>query len=275
MVRQYVHHLIALSLGLQVAWGVALSEGRGVAETSGPTATAQQFAYLPLIQQTCAPVELVQDGGFEAGLPNPAWQTSSNVFSDILDDTPDPAPHGGAWKAWLGGDDLIQESLWQTITVPAGTVGLQVSYWWRVDTFETVHPYDTLEVQIRDAAGNPVQTLETLTDGDAGPDWQQSVFTVTQSYAGQTIQLVFVGQTDDSNPTSFFVDDVSVLKTCPAGLAADVTGDCRVTAEDLQETAAHWRETRGSACYAEPYDQDGNGRIDVVDVMQVAAQWQP
>jgi len=240
---------------------------------STATTRGDAAVYLPLIAGGCIPVELIQDGGFEAGLPNPAWQTSSNVLSDILDNTPDPAPHAGIWKAWLGGGDLVQESLWQELSVPPGVRGLKVSYWWRVDTFETAHPFDTLEVQIRDAAGNPLQILETLTDGDAGPDWQQSVFTVTQSYAGQTIQLAFVGQTDDSYPTSFFVDDVSVLKTCPAGLAADVTGDCQVTVEDLQETVAHWRETRGSACYAEPYDQDGNGRIDVVDMMRVAAQW--
>lgn len=164
--------------------------------------------------RACAPVAPIQDGGFEAGLPNPAWQTSSNVSSDILDDTPDPSSHDGTWKAWLGGDDQVQESLWQTITVPPGAGGLQVGYWWRVSTLESTHPFDTLTVQIRDANGNLLETLETLTDGDAASDWQQSDFVIT-AYAGQTIQLAFVAETDDTNPTSFFVDDVSVLKTCP------------------------------------------------------------
>lgn len=169
--------------------------------------------YLPLVARDCTPVELIQDGGFEAGLPNPAWQTTSNVFSDILDDLPDPPPHTGSWKAWLGGDNLVQETLWQALGVPNGVAGLTVSYWWRVDTFEPSHPFDTLQVQLRDADGSPLQTLETLSDGDASQTWQQSSFTVT-GYAGQTIQLAFVAQTDDTNPTSFFVDDVSVLATC-------------------------------------------------------------
>ncbi|RME43170.1 MAG: hypothetical protein D6791_16095, partial [Chloroflexi bacterium] len=156
-------------------------------DAAGESATpaTDWYAYLPLVQRTCAPAELLEDGGFEAGLPNPVWQTSSNVFSSILDDTPVPAPHSGTWKAWLGGDNLVQESLWQTINVPAGVAGLQVSYWWRVDTFEPTHPFDTLDVQIRDASGTPLQTLETLSDGNAGPIWQQSTFTLT-GYAGQT-----------------------------------------------------------------------------------------
>ena len=246
------------------------------ASASATTPTGGLTAYLPLIQTSCAPVQLLQDGGFEAGLPSPVWQTSSNVFSDILDDLPVPAPHSGTWKAWLGGDNLVQESLWQVLNIPAGVVGLEVSYWWRVSTFETTHPFDTLKVQIRDAAGNPLETLETLTDGNASSVWQQSTFVVT-GYAGQTIQLAFVAQTDDTNPTSFFVDDVSVVKTCPAGLAADVTGDCKVNIVDIQEVAAHWGVVQGSACYAEPYDLANAGasagRIDAADVQQVAGQW--
>lgn len=257
-------------IGVSLLW-LMLNTGPAVSASVGATTPAGDLtAYLPLIQNTCAPVELLQDGGFEAGLPNPAWQTSSNVFSDVLDDT--PPTHTGTWKAWLGGDNLLQERLWQVFNVPSGVAGLKVNYWWRVDTFETNHPFDTLEVQIRDAAGTPLQTLETLTDGDAGPTWQQSTFTLA-GYAGQTIQLAFAAQTDDTNSSSFFLDDVHVYKTCPSGLAADITGDCWVNILDIQEIAAHWGEARGTACYAEPYDQDGDGSVGMPDLAQVAGQW--
>lgn len=219
--------------GLQVLYSsvVLLSLWLGLTPPTGASTVGRLqnnfLLYLPYVAhsaaaQSCAPVELVRDGGFEAGLPNPAWQTSSNMFSDILDNTPAPVPHAGSWKAWLGGDDNVQESLWQELAVPPGEGSLRVSYWWQVDTLEMAqHPFDTLEVQIRDAAGNPLQTLEALSDGNAGPTWQQSVFTVTQTYAGQTIQLAFVGQTDGSNPTSFFLDDVSVVRLCPTGQAGN------------------------------------------------------
>ncbi len=184
----------------------------------GTQAAASGTIYLPYIAnatQRCVPEELIRDGSFEAGVPNPAWQVSSNVYSDILDDTPIPPAHSGNWKAWMGGDNRVQEALWQTFTVPADGAGLAVSYWWRVDTFETTHPFDTLEVQIRDANGNRLQVLELLTDGDAGPSWNQSTIAVS-GHAGQTIQIAFVAQTDDTHPTSFFIDDVSVRKTCVA-----------------------------------------------------------
>lgn len=208
--------LLGLVLAVWLAWLVpSLNPTAGVS-TTVRAQTSNSRIYLPLVLRGCTPVELIQDGGFEAGLPNPVWQTSSNMFSDILDDTPNPPPHTGNWKAWLGGDNLIQETLWQTFTVPPDVLSLQISYWRWIDTFETSHPFDTLEVQLRDAAGTPLQTLEILTDGDAASGWQQSVLTITPAYAGQTLQLAFVAQTDDSNPTSFFLDDISVLKTCSA-----------------------------------------------------------
>jgi len=218
-------------------------------------------------------VELLQDGGFEAGLPNPVWQTSSNISSDILDDTPMPAAHSGNWKAWMGGANGVQERLWQEFAVPAGVMGLKISYWWQVSTFEDrLGPFDTLTVQIRDSAGNLLQTLEALDNGDASTQWQQSTFTVN-GYGGQTVQLAFVADTDGTNPTSFFIDDVSVLKTCPAGLTADVTGDCKVNIIDIEEAAAHLNESRGSACYAAPYDQNDNGLVEIADLQTMANQW--
>ncbi|MFQ5343626.1 MAG: choice-of-anchor J domain-containing protein, partial [Anaerolineae bacterium] len=192
--------LVSALIGLLAATTFALA----------PTATARP-ASAPL--DGCLPADLVQDGGFEAGLPNPVWQTSSNVFSDILDDTSDPAPRTGIWKAWMGGDNLVQESLWQTFSVPADVAGLEIRYWWRVDTRETSHPFDTLQVEIRDTNSNVLQMLETLTDGNAGAIWQESAFTLT-GYAGQTIQIAFEAQTDGTGPTNFLLDDVSVLGSC-------------------------------------------------------------
>ena len=241
--------------------------------------TRRQEVRSARVQSTCAPVQLIQDGGFEAGTTATPWQTQSSIFSSILDDSPNPAAHSGTWKAWMGGADNVTESLWQSFTVPAGVLGLKIKYWWRVDTLESTHPFDFLEVWLRDAAGAKLgtQPLETLTDGDASSTWQQSSLSVNTSYANQTIQLAFLVTTDPRNPTSFFIDDVSVYKTCPAGLAADVTGDCKVSITDIQEIAAHWGETNGSACYAEPYDQvnagASAGRIDAQDISQAIAQW--
>ncbi len=210
-----------LLLGIWLGIGALLptwSQASGLAEAPQAGSTGTGVLYLPYISgsnasQRCTPEELIRDGGFEAGTPSAVWQVQSNVYSDILDDTPVPPAHGGDWKAWMGGDNRVQESLWQAFTVPSDGAGIRVSYWWRVDTFETSHPFDTLQVQIRNAAGNPLRTLEVLTDGDLSTEWQQSTFSVS-GYAGEKLQLSFQAQTDDTNPTSFFIDDVSVQKLC-------------------------------------------------------------
>lgn len=196
--------VLVCALAQLLTWG-----GSVKANSNGPI---KPQAFVPIVY-ACQPVQLMLDGGFEAGLPSAAWQTSSSVFSDILDDSADPAAHSGSWKAWLGGSDSVTETLRQTFTIPAGSGPVQVSYWWRVSTLETNHPFDELSVEIRDTLSNTLQTLEILTDGDADSNWQQSVFTLPAAYAGQTVQLVFVATTDDSSPTSFFIDDVSILTT--------------------------------------------------------------
>lgn len=255
-----------LILGLLLAVPVLGASGNVAPVTTG------SVAYLPLVQRLCAPVELLQDGGFEAGSPNPVWQTRSNVSSSILDNTPGLA-HSGNWEAWLGGDNNVQESLWQEFSVPAGVQGLQISYWWQVSTVEDrLGPFDTLKVQIRDTSGSPLQDLAVRDNGDATPQWQQGTFTV-RGYGGQTIQLAFVASTDGTNPTSFFIDDVSVLKTCPNGLTTDVTGDCKVNVIDIEEVAAHLGVGQNDACYASPYDQNNSGVIEIGDVQTIASQW--
>ena len=186
---------------------------------NAPSAGAQGPGpiFLPYIAANC-PKLLVQDFSFETGLPNASWATTSTVASGILDNSSIPSPnptHNGAWKAWLGGSDSVQESLWQTMTVPASTTGLQVSFWRRVSTQES-NPLinDRLDVQIRNSSGVVLETLYNLFDGDAGTTWVQHTLIPSSSYAGQTIQLAFFAMTDSADPTSFFIDDVIVTAAC-------------------------------------------------------------
>ncbi len=214
MPRRSLPYMIVICSSLFVIGFVSALTRQSV---SGVHATGSTpiLVFLPVITRQCATTQLLQDGDFEAGLPNPYWKTASNRSSSILDNSSIPQPnptHSGAWKAWLGGDNNVQESLWQTITVPSGTASLQVSIWWLVNTNEpSPLVNDRLDVQLRDATSATIlATLYTLYDGDANTVWQQKVIS-TSPYAGQTIQIAFVADTDASNPTNFFIDDVSVM----------------------------------------------------------------
>lgn len=87
-------------------------------------------------------VELVRDGGFEAGTPNPAWVESDNMDSagTPLCSTKTCAtnagwsgPRTGKWWTWFGGFSLLPlfkhtASVAQTVTIPAG-VPSRLTFW--------------------------------------------------------------------------------------------------------------------------------------------------
>ncbi len=214
MKREGTSWLLLLSLPLLAGLVMLYLTDTPTVRAQGPTPLR---IFFPMIAAGC-PRSLIQDSGFEAGLPNASWATTSTVASAILDSSSIPAPiptHNGSWKAWLGGNDLIQESVWQTMTVPAFTTGLQLVFWRRVSTQEpSPLTNDRLDVQIRDNSGTPLETLDTLWDGDAGTVWAQHTLAPVGNYAGQTIQITFIARTDSTNPTSFFIDDVSIQAAC-------------------------------------------------------------
>ncbi len=198
-------------LFIVVAIGIAFS-------LISPNVAAGQYSYyafLPIVRFECAPAELVSDGSFEAGLPNSHWFISSSVGSDVLDDTAIPPAWHGSWKAWLGGDDSVHEVLSQTIYIPPVVSQLHVRYWQQISTIDGGGS-DVLSLTLRSAAGVPLQVLDWLTDQQAGTTWQQRAITIpATSYAGQSLQLVFEAVNDSSFPTSFFIDNVSIIATCP------------------------------------------------------------
>jgi kumamolisin len=55
-----------------------------------------------------------------------------------------------------------------------------------------------------------LRTIATYTDGSPTGSWLHATGDLS-AYAGQTVQLALVGTNDSSYPTSFYVDDVSLL----------------------------------------------------------------
>jgi hypothetical protein len=155
---------------------------------------------------TPTPTTLVQNGDFEAGATG--WTTTPGV---ITNDQTQP-PHGGQFKAWLGGYGVVHtDRLSQQVTLPATTTGVTFSLFLRISTEEqtTTQPYDKLVVQVV-GSNNQTTTLATFSNLDAGPEYHQQVFNLTP-FRGQTIRIVLVATEDNGSWTNFVVDDAAIV----------------------------------------------------------------
>ncbi|GCE24443.1 immune inhibitor A [Dictyobacter kobayashii] len=178
--------------------------------TPHPTVTpTPQPTITPTPQPTITPTptpsgNLLQNGGFENG--SSPWVESSSGGYEIVDSS---NPHTGSSEAYLCGYNNCQDSIYQTVTLPASSTSDVLSYYWYVNTTETTHSYDFLSIQVRNTSGTVLGTLQKLSDGSTTDSWQSSSYDIS-AYKGQKVQIAFVATNGSKNPTDFYVDDVAL-----------------------------------------------------------------
>jgi kumamolisin len=171
--------------------------------TNTPTAT-------PKPTSTTGPgSQLVVNGGFESG--QSPWSESSRGGYQIVDPT---NPHAGADSAYLCGYNSCSDAIWQAVTLPSSFSKVTLGYWYYSDTAESGSTcYDYFYSRIRTAAGSTITTPQTSCNYGATNGWVYKTFDVTSalsSYKGQSVQVYFLGTTDGSLTSDFFVDDVTL-----------------------------------------------------------------
>lgn len=178
-------------------------------------------APLPVVRPATKPaaplINVVNDGGFELGTPNPYWNESSSNFGTPLCTVAlcggsggGTGPHAGSWWAWFGGIDLQEiSSLDQDVTIPEGTTTL--SFW--------------LEIPAVNTSGFLALYLDSdelfrVTEADAPiyDPYTQVVLDVSAYADGGVHNLQFFSITDPgAGPLNFFVDDVVIDVTGSLG----------------------------------------------------------
>jgi len=165
--------------------------------------------------------QLITDGGFESatksGLTAPGWTATTNISGRNVIVVKGPYPHSGQNYASLGGSNNENDTLTQTITVPAGTASAPLTFWVNITTQETNgKSYDYLYVEIHNTSGTLLATPLTLSNLNSSSDnntlgvYFQPASVDLSSYAGKTIEVVFHATTDYEKTTTFLIDDVSV-----------------------------------------------------------------
>lgn len=155
----------------------------------------------------------VWNGDFEEFVDGKAryWTTSSADAYPLADGTWFASGHYGAYLGgydrWESDDDRLSQSIY----IPSDALSANLTYRWYMRTEET-HPsnqYDFLRIRLRDLSDNLVATLDTVSNQSPRDTWQTAMFDLSP-YAGQSLKLSLEADNDVSNPTSFFVDDVSL-----------------------------------------------------------------
>jgi hypothetical protein len=156
--------------------------------------------------------EQVQDGGFEAGSPNPSWSESSTNFgtplctSGLCGVGGGTGPHSGNWWAWFGGIAAVEEgAVSQSVVIPVGTTTMT---WWQECPVTSGAAADYMEVNID---GN--QEYEILgNDASCGVvGYAQESIDISAYADGAAHSIEFHSQVFGSGTTNFFVDDVSII----------------------------------------------------------------
>jgi hypothetical protein len=175
----------------------------------GPTAVQRSAKELQDMQAS-ATADVVQDGSFEAGTPNPFWNESSTNFGTPLCDVPGcgtgtgTGPLTGAWWAWFGGIAAYESgNVSQSVTIPSGGPAT-LSFW----------------VEQAVCSGDAADYLDVLIDGatlwstngaaaECGTLGYRQVTVDVSAYAdGGAHLLEFNSEVFGSANTNFFVDDV-------------------------------------------------------------------
>jgi hypothetical protein len=114
-------------------------------------------------------------------------------------------------------------------------------------------------------SGNPLAGLSGWC-GDP-QDWLNSIVDIS-AYAGQTVRLRFRVGTDSSvGREGWTIDDVAV-QSCQAPSPYDVDGSGEIDIVDVQLVAGAFGQN------VPTYDFNGNGEVDVLDIQAVAERWQ-
>jgi hypothetical protein len=143
----------------------------------------------------------IPNGNFESG--NTAWSEYSELGYEIITNH-FPAgvlPHNGSYAAWLGGANNELSLIVQRLPIPSSCSFLTFYHW--IDSSDDCG-YDYGLVLINDTLVGTYQLCAARNTGG----WLVKSIDLS-AYAGQTVDLIFSAVTDESIPSSWYIDDVS------------------------------------------------------------------
>jgi hypothetical protein len=156
-----------------------------------------------------AQTELITDGSFE--LFSPKWISSggAGIYTSAS------VARTGTNFLYLGVSVSETDATYQTISIPSASTNAVLTFYYNISSTEgTLAVHDIFTASIRDTNGVTLATVGSWSNvnqdpGSGNPYYHQMTFNLLP-YAGQTVRVYFSSTNDASNPTHFYIDDVSV-----------------------------------------------------------------
>ncbi len=167
------------------------------------------------------PVNVMADGSFEAGTPNPSWaEASTNFGSPICSQAlcGGPVPSDGLWHVWFGGISVYEAgSVEQSVVIPATATTIDFDL--TVGVCDSLNDYMDLEID-----GNQEFTTDPCT---AGPPATESVnIGAYADGAAHTVRFTSETFATGGGNSNFFLDNVVLSDNGTPGTPSICTMGC-------------------------------------------------
>jgi len=206
LLEQLDNRGLKMGLALNTYWGRCCGGINGmprwvVDNYPGSVLNVQEDTNLlyPRSQSTASAI-----GGFEFGNLD-HWNSSG---APTVVTSPTYPVHSGSYAAQLGGYNDAQDELWSR-TIYVVTREVTLSFWWYISGTETT-ANDSMLVQIQPRYEDPIDVV-TIDSSQTHGVWTQHTYTLPSELTGNAIEVHFKVQTDSTNPTAFYIDDVQVM----------------------------------------------------------------
>jgi C1A family cysteine protease/putative hemolysin len=184
------------------------SPGGGTSNALTFTIKASYHSFVPFLFVPAMTGSGVVNGDFESGAGVGWTSYSLNNYTVILSSANlGINPHAGSWAAWMGGAQNETASISQAVTVPGSTPYL--TYWYYTSSNDHCN-YDFAYVYVN----STIVTTYNLCKNQATNGWVQDSLDLS-SYAGSSVTIKYLAETDSSLVSNFYLDDVAFSASAP------------------------------------------------------------
>ncbi|NMB99122.1 MAG: hypothetical protein GYA35_02455 [Thermoanaerobaculaceae bacterium] len=169
------------------------------------------FGVIELYSEEVTEIELIENGGFEAGHSITPWETSSkNGNGMVIGGKGDQnSPHSGNKLCKLGGSNNEEDILKQSVLVPIGVTAEKLGFFYKIKpTGNDPTASDFLNVKICNMSGDTI--FEPVSFSNLTPAYEWTYYEIDlPPFGGYLLNIIFTAITDKTKPTSFYLDDIS------------------------------------------------------------------